>query len=153
MLRVAFVGGLSSSFADPVRAHLTIPCDFIHTDEGNARDVLPDVDVLVTLVFTSEMGAAANTVLQGAGLIHLSTDRHDTKMFFVLPRGVSVLRTRQAAVWSPRRAGRTGGSGVHRRRDVPGPLPFSVPEVDSCRRATLGRGLPRSTHSHRAPLP
>ena len=72
MVRVAFVGALSSSFADRVRAHLTLPCDFIHTDEKNARDVLPDVDVLVTLVFTSEMGAAAKRLrlvqVPGAGL-------------------------------------------------------------------------------------
>jgi phosphoglycerate dehydrogenase-like enzyme len=72
MLRVAFVGALSSSFADRVRAHLTVPCDFIHTDEKNARDVLQDVDVLVTLVFTSEMGAAAKRLrliqVPGAGL-------------------------------------------------------------------------------------
>ena len=27
MLRVAFLGALSSSFADRVRAHLTVPCD------------------------------------------------------------------------------------------------------------------------------
>ena len=56
MLRVAFVGALSSSFADRVRAHLTIPCDFIHTDEKNASDVLPEIDVLVTLVFTPRDG-------------------------------------------------------------------------------------------------
>jgi len=72
MLRVAFVGALSSSFADRVRAHLTIPCEFIHTDEKNAGDVLPDVDVLVTLVFTREMGAAATRLrliqVPGAGL-------------------------------------------------------------------------------------
>jgi phosphoglycerate dehydrogenase-like enzyme len=72
MLRVAFVGALSSSFADRVRAHLTLPCDFIHTDEKNAKDVLPDVDVLVTLVFTPQMGAAATRLrliqVPGAGL-------------------------------------------------------------------------------------
>ena len=72
MLRVAFVGALSSSFADRVRAHLTMPCDFVHTDEKNAKDVLPDVDVLVTLVFTPEMGAAAQRLrliqVPGAGL-------------------------------------------------------------------------------------
>ena len=53
-MRVAFVGPLASSFADRVRAHLTLPCDFVHTDEKNATDVLSDVDVLVTLVFTSD---------------------------------------------------------------------------------------------------
>jgi phosphoglycerate dehydrogenase-like enzyme len=72
MLRVAFVGALSSSFADRVRAHLTMPCDFVHTDEKDARGVLTDVDVVVTLVFTSEMGAGAGRVrliqVPGAGL-------------------------------------------------------------------------------------
>lgn len=71
-MRVAFVGPLASSFADRVRAHLTLPCDFVHTDEKNATDVLSDVDVLVTLVFTSEMGAAARRLrlvqVPGAGL-------------------------------------------------------------------------------------
>jgi phosphoglycerate dehydrogenase-like enzyme len=72
MLRVAFVGALSSSFADRVRAHLAAPWDYIHTDEKKARDVVPDVDVLVTLVFTPEMGAAATRLrlvqVPGAGL-------------------------------------------------------------------------------------
>lgn len=72
MLRVAFVGALSSSFADRVRAHLTVPCHFVHTDEQNAVNVLPEIDVLVTLVFTREMGAAARQLrllqVPGAGL-------------------------------------------------------------------------------------
>ena len=88
MLRVAFVGPLSSSFADRVRAHLTVPCDFIHTDEKNARNVLPDVDVLVTLVFTSEMGAAARRLrliqVPGAGV-----DRIDRA---AMPPGASLAK-------------------------------------------------------------
>ena len=72
MVRVAFVGALSSSFAERVHAHLTIPCEFIHTTEKDARDVAPDVDVFVTLVFTSEMGRAAKRLrlvqVPGAGL-------------------------------------------------------------------------------------
>jgi phosphoglycerate dehydrogenase-like enzyme len=88
MLRVAFVGPLSSSFADRVRAHLTMPCDFIHTDEKNARNVLPDVDVLVTLVFTSEMGAAARRLrliqVPGAGV-----DRIDRA---AMPSGASLAK-------------------------------------------------------------
>jgi phosphoglycerate dehydrogenase-like enzyme len=72
MLRVAFLGALSSSFAERVRAHLTVPCDFVHTDEKNAASVLPDVDVVVTLVFTGEMAAAARRLrliqVPGAGL-------------------------------------------------------------------------------------
>lgn len=72
MLRVAFLGALSSSFAERVRAHSTVPCDFIHTDEKNAPSVLADVDVLVTLVYTAEMAAAARRLrliqVPGAGL-------------------------------------------------------------------------------------
>jgi phosphoglycerate dehydrogenase-like enzyme len=88
MLRVAFVGALSSSFADRVRAHLTIPCDFIHTDERNAGDVLPEIDVLVTLVFTREMGAASTRLrliqVPGAGL-----DRIDRS---AMPPGASLAK-------------------------------------------------------------
>src|SRR5215510_12427721 len=72
MLQVAFVGALASSFADRVRAHLALPCDFVHVDERSASDVLPEVDVVVTLVFTKEMGAAARRLrlvqVPGAGL-------------------------------------------------------------------------------------
>ncbi len=72
MLRVAFVGALASSFADRVRAHLIVPCEFVHTDEKHATDVLPDVDVVVTLVFTREMSAVAKRLrliqVPGAGL-------------------------------------------------------------------------------------
>ncbi len=88
MLRVAFVGALSSSFADRVRAHLTIPCDFIHTDERNAREVLPGIDVLVTLVFTREMGAVSTRLrliqVPGAGL-----DRIDRS---AMPPGASLAK-------------------------------------------------------------
>ena len=72
MLRVAFLGALSSSFADRVRAHVTVPCDIVHTDEGEVISRLPAVDVLVTLVFTGAMGAAAKRLrlvqVPGAGL-------------------------------------------------------------------------------------
>jgi phosphoglycerate dehydrogenase-like enzyme len=72
MLQVAFLGALSSSFAERVRAHLTVPCDFIHTDEKNAPGILAGVDVLITLVFTAEMAAAAGRLrlvqVPGAGL-------------------------------------------------------------------------------------
>ncbi len=47
---VAFVGALSASFADRVRAHLAVPCDIILTDETEVTARLPEVDVLVTLV-------------------------------------------------------------------------------------------------------
>jgi phosphoglycerate dehydrogenase-like enzyme len=71
MLRVAFLGALSSSFADRVRAHLTVPCDIVHLDERTA-DGLKDVDVLVTLVFTAAMASTTPRLrlvqVPGAGL-------------------------------------------------------------------------------------
>jgi phosphoglycerate dehydrogenase-like enzyme len=72
MLRVAFVGSLASSFAERVRAYLSVPCDFIHTDEKNVVDAISDIDVLVTLAFTREMATAARRLrlvqVPGAGL-------------------------------------------------------------------------------------
>jgi hypothetical protein len=59
MPRVAFVGALAASFAGRVRAHLAVPCDIVLTDEAEVVSWLPEVDVLVTLVFTAAMGAAA----------------------------------------------------------------------------------------------
>ena len=86
MLRVAFVGPLASSFAERVRAYLSVPCDFVHTDEKNVVDAIGDVDVLVTLVFTPEMAAAAGRLrlvqVPGAGL-----DRIDRS---VMPPSVSL---------------------------------------------------------------
>jgi phosphoglycerate dehydrogenase-like enzyme len=72
MLRVTFIGALASSFAERVRAHLTVPCHFVHTDETRALDVLPETDVLVTLVLTGAMGEAGTRLrliqVPGAGL-------------------------------------------------------------------------------------
>ena len=87
MLRVAFVGALASSFAERVRAHLAVPCDILRTDEREVVSLLPEVDVLVSLVFTAAMGAAAAGRLRlvqvpGAGL-----DRIDRS---ALPPGVAL---------------------------------------------------------------
>jgi phosphoglycerate dehydrogenase-like enzyme len=83
---VAFVGALSASFADRVRAHLTVPCDIVLTDEKETVSRMADVDVLVTLVFTAAMGAAATRLrlvqVPGAGL-----DRIDRT---ALPPGASL---------------------------------------------------------------
>jgi phosphoglycerate dehydrogenase-like enzyme len=72
MLKVAFVGALSSSFADRVRAHLTVPCDIALTDETEVVSLMPGVDVLVTLVFSEAMGEAGRRLkliqVPGAGL-------------------------------------------------------------------------------------
>jgi phosphoglycerate dehydrogenase-like enzyme len=72
MLRVAFVGALSAAFAESVRARLAVPCDIQITDEAHVVALLPEVDVLVTLIFTPAMGAAATRLrlvqVPGAGL-------------------------------------------------------------------------------------
>src|SRR5688572_8271160 len=71
MLRVAFLGALSSSFAARVWAHLAVPCDIVHLDD-DASGRLKDLDVLVTLVFTGAMAAEAGRLrliqVPGAGL-------------------------------------------------------------------------------------
>ena len=45
MIKVAFVGSLPSSFADRIRSHLTVPCDFVHTDEEKAAEMLQDIEI------------------------------------------------------------------------------------------------------------
>ncbi|MBI1963084.1 MAG: phosphoglycerate dehydrogenase [Candidatus Rokubacteria bacterium] len=83
MLRVAFAGTFAARLAEPVRAHLGIPCDLIVGDESEIVSRLSEVDVLVALAFTREMGEAARRLklvqVPGAGL-----DRIDRS---ALPRG------------------------------------------------------------------
>lgn len=62
MLRVAFVGATPGSLAERVRRHLATECELLLTDESGAAGVLPEVDVLVTFVFTREMAAAARPI-------------------------------------------------------------------------------------------
>jgi phosphoglycerate dehydrogenase-like enzyme len=72
MLRVAFAGTFPASLEPRVRADLNVPCDVRVADEVGVVGKLGDVDVLVTLVFTREMGAAAQRLrlvqVPGAGL-------------------------------------------------------------------------------------
>ena len=72
MLQIAFAGIFSASLESPVRARLGMPCDVILGDEIGIVSRLADVDVLVTLGFTREMGAAAKRLklvqVPGAGL-------------------------------------------------------------------------------------
>jgi phosphoglycerate dehydrogenase-like enzyme len=86
MLRVAFVGTFSASLEPPVRARLGMECDVIVADEVGIVSRLSDVDVLVTMAFTREMGAAAGRLklvqVPGAGL-----DRIDRS---ALPAGASL---------------------------------------------------------------
>jgi phosphoglycerate dehydrogenase-like enzyme len=55
-----------------VRAHLAVPCDIVLTDEVEVASGMGEVDVVVTLVFTAAMGAAAKRLrlvqVPGAGL-------------------------------------------------------------------------------------
>jgi hypothetical protein len=72
MLQVAFAGTFSATLEPTVRARLGTPCDVILADETGIVSQLSDVDVLITLAFTREMGAAAKRLklvqVPGAGL-------------------------------------------------------------------------------------
>jgi phosphoglycerate dehydrogenase-like enzyme len=72
MLRIAFAGTFSAGLEEPVRAHLGMPCDIVAADEVEIVSKLRDVDVLITLVFSREMGAVARRLklvqVPGAGL-------------------------------------------------------------------------------------
>jgi phosphoglycerate dehydrogenase-like enzyme len=70
--RIAFAGTFAARLQDRVRAHLGIPCEMIAADESGIAARLDGVNVLVTLAFTREMGAAARGLrlvqVPGAGL-------------------------------------------------------------------------------------
>jgi phosphoglycerate dehydrogenase-like enzyme len=72
MLNVAFAGTFAASLEPRVRAHLTAPCGVLVAEEGGIASKLGDVDVLITLVFTRDMGAAGQRLrlvqVPGAGL-------------------------------------------------------------------------------------
>jgi phosphoglycerate dehydrogenase-like enzyme len=71
-LRIAFAGTFAVRLEERVRAHLSLPCDVIRADEVEIASWLPEVDVLVTMAFTPEMGAAGQRLklvqVPGAGL-------------------------------------------------------------------------------------
>jgi phosphoglycerate dehydrogenase-like enzyme len=72
MLTVALVGTFAASLEAALRAQLDVPCDIVVADERAIVSKLGDVDVLVTMGFTREMGAAARRLrlvqVPGAGL-------------------------------------------------------------------------------------
>src|SRR2546427_12157944 len=84
ILQVAFAGCFSAPLEPTVRPRLEMPCDVIVADETGIVSQLSDVDVLITLAFTREMGTAAKRLklvqVPGAGL-----DRIDRG---ALPAGV-----------------------------------------------------------------
>jgi phosphoglycerate dehydrogenase-like enzyme len=71
-VRVAFAGTFAARLAPQVRAHLDVACDVVVGDEATIAARLSDVDVLVTMAFTGEMGGAAKQLklvqVPGAGL-------------------------------------------------------------------------------------
>ena len=72
MLRVAFAGTFAARVEERVRAHLGMACDVIVDGESGIVSQLAEVDVLVTLAFTREMGRSARRLklvqVPGAGL-------------------------------------------------------------------------------------
>src|SRR3989442_15660069 len=72
ILQVAFAGTFSATLEPTVRARLEMPCDVIVADETGIVSQLSDVDVLITLAFTREMGTAVKRLklvqVPGAGL-------------------------------------------------------------------------------------
>ncbi len=72
MINVAFVGTFAASVEGRVRRHLAVPCDVTVTDEDDVLAGLSEMDVLVTMGFTAEMGALARRLklvqVPGAGL-------------------------------------------------------------------------------------
>jgi phosphoglycerate dehydrogenase-like enzyme len=59
MLRVAFAGIFAASLVDAVRRRLAVSCDLVVDQGTGVAPWLAGTDVLVTLRFTAEMGAAA----------------------------------------------------------------------------------------------
>lgn len=85
-MKVAFAGTFAVRMADRVRAHLAVPCEIVLAGEAEVVAHLPEVDVLVTLAFDKDMGAAGRRLklvqVPGAGL-----DRIDRA---AVPRGAAL---------------------------------------------------------------
>jgi phosphoglycerate dehydrogenase-like enzyme len=89
MLRVAFAGTFPASLEQPVRRHLTTPCEIVVAAEGDILASLPEIDVLVTMGLTPEMARATSRLklvqVPGAGV-----DRIDRS---ALPAGCLLANT------------------------------------------------------------
>ena len=53
MLQVAFAGTFPASLEQPVRRHLTMPCEIVVSSEADILPRLPETDVLVTMGLTA----------------------------------------------------------------------------------------------------
>jgi phosphoglycerate dehydrogenase-like enzyme len=86
MLQVALAGTFAASLETALRRHLRTPCELMVADEADIASRLGDVEVLVTMALTAEMGRRATRLklvqVPGAGL-----DRIDRA---ALPAGVSL---------------------------------------------------------------
>ena len=72
MPTIGIVGTFAASLEGAIRENLTIPCEIVVADEAAIVSRLADIDVLVTMVLTPEMGRAATRLklvqVPGAGL-------------------------------------------------------------------------------------
>jgi phosphoglycerate dehydrogenase-like enzyme len=72
MLAIASAGVFSARLEEPVRARLDMPCEVVVADEAGIVSKLADIDILITLAFSREMGTAAKRLklvqVPGAGL-------------------------------------------------------------------------------------
>jgi phosphoglycerate dehydrogenase-like enzyme len=85
MLRVAFAGSFAGPFEPLVRPLIKAPCETLQVEEGAVLAHLAEIDVLVTLAFTSAMGKAAGPRLKLVQLPAAGLDRIDRA---ALPAGV-----------------------------------------------------------------
>jgi len=86
MLQVGFAGVFPASLEQPVRRYLTTPCEIVVASEADIGPWLPQLDVLVTMGLSAEMGRTAARLklvqVPGAGV-----DRIDRA---ALPPGVAL---------------------------------------------------------------
>lgn len=72
MLRVAVAGTFAASLEQPLRRHLSVPCEIVVADEAGIAPRLGDADVLISMALTAEMGRRATRLklvrVPGAGL-------------------------------------------------------------------------------------
>jgi phosphoglycerate dehydrogenase-like enzyme len=72
MPSIGIVGAFAASLEGAICRNLTIPCEVVVSDEAGIMPRLADIDVLVTMVLTQEMGRAATRLklvqVPGAGL-------------------------------------------------------------------------------------
>ena len=89
MLCVAFAGTFPARLEQPVRRHLTTPCEIVVASEAGILPKLPEIDVLVTMGLTTEMARVATRLklvqVPGAGV-----DRIDRS---ALPEGALLANT------------------------------------------------------------